>query len=87
MLTIASTCEETTVFYRLCTTMCIKHILIKIEIKKNQEIYLKNREFQSSRYVNAALLLYRCICPCSLQGCWNQMIFKVPSNPSHAMIL
>jgi len=27
------------------------------------------------------------ICPCSWQGDWNQMIFKVPSNPYHYMIL
>ena len=26
-------------------------------------------------------------CPCSWQGGWNQMIFKVPSNPNHSMIL
>jgi len=26
-------------------------------------------------------------CPCSWQGGWNQMIFKVPSNPYHSMIL
>jgi len=28
-----------------------------------------------------------CWCPCSWQGGWNQMIFKVPSNPNHSMIL
>jgi len=26
-------------------------------------------------------------CPCSWQGGWNQMIFKVTSNPYHSMIL
>jgi len=26
-------------------------------------------------------------CPCWWQGGWNQMIFKVPSNPDHSMIL
>jgi len=26
-------------------------------------------------------------CPCSWQGDWNQMIFTVPSNPYHSMIL
>ena len=26
-------------------------------------------------------------CPCSWQGGWNQVIFKVPSNPNHSMIL
>jgi len=26
-------------------------------------------------------------CPCSWQGGWNQMIFKVLSNPNHSMIL
>ena len=26
-------------------------------------------------------------CPCSWQGGWNQIIFKVPSNPNHSMIL
>jgi len=26
-------------------------------------------------------------CSCSWQGGWNQMIFKVPSNPNHSMIL
>ena len=26
-------------------------------------------------------------CPCSWQGGWNQMIFKVPSNPYHSMFL
>ena len=26
-------------------------------------------------------------CPCSWQGGWNEMIFKVPSNPYHSMIL
>jgi len=26
-------------------------------------------------------------CPCSWQGVWNQMIFKVPSNYYHSMIL
>jgi len=26
-------------------------------------------------------------CPCSWQGGWNQMIFKVPSNPYHSMIM
>ena len=26
-------------------------------------------------------------CPCSWQGGWNQMIFKVPSNPYYSMIL
>ena len=25
-------------------------------------------------------------CPCSWQGSWNQMIFKVPSNPYHSMV-
>ena len=25
-------------------------------------------------------------CPCSWQGGWNQMIFKVPSNPNHSTI-
>jgi len=26
-------------------------------------------------------------CPCSWQGGWNELIFKVPSNPYHSMIL
>ena len=26
-------------------------------------------------------------CPCAWQGGWNQMIFKVPSNTNHSMIL
>jgi len=26
-------------------------------------------------------------CPCLWQGGWNQMIFKVPSDPYHSMIL
>ena len=25
-------------------------------------------------------------CPCSWQGGWNQMIFKVPSNPNHSIL-
>lgn len=27
------------------------------------------------------------MCPCSWQGSWNQLIFKVRSNPSHPVIL
>ena len=30
---------------------------------------------------------FRGRCPCSWQGGWKQMIFKVPSNPNHSMIL
>ena len=26
-------------------------------------------------------------CPCPGQGCWNEMIFKVPSNPNHSVML
>ena len=26
-------------------------------------------------------------CPCSLQGGWNEMVYKVPSNPNHSIIL
>jgi len=26
-------------------------------------------------------------CPCSWQGRWNQMVFKVPSNPNYSMAL
>jgi len=26
-------------------------------------------------------------CPCWWQGGWNQMMFKIPSNPNHSMIL
>jgi len=26
-------------------------------------------------------------CPCPRQGGWNQRIYKIPSNPNHAMIL
>jgi len=42
-----------------------------------------NREAVDAR----SLAVFKARCPCSWQGGWNQMIFKVPSNPYHPMIL
>ena len=63
--------------------------LIQSNIKAHGEIRQAIQDKQSSRVVKQGRS-HSCPegrCPCSWQGGWNQMIFKVPSNPNHSIIL
>ena len=57
----------------------------QLELAKDHEEMFRFSFFSLVCYFQGKLP--KATCPCSWQGGWNRMIFKVPSSPNHSMIL
>jgi len=67
---------------------CLQLICLRALISRHHPFLQRQQaDAEPACSLNPASAIQARSCPCSWRGGWSQMIFKVPSNPYHSMIL